>query len=148
VNPIGALAESSGWAVAALTAVTVALPYLVRPRFPAPAAYLERLRPHYWIGATIAGLTLLHAGLAMSAGPAPGGAGWAVGIWMATGAMLLVFGQVSLGLGLARPGGVSPAERVRRRRLHFLAMTLLVAAGAAHVALNGPVTRALLAHVV
>jgi hypothetical protein len=132
--------------MAALTCVTVWAPYLVRRRIPAPAAYLERLRPHCWIGFTLAGLSLLHAGLAMSSGPTPGGAGWAVGIWVATGALLLVFGQVSLGVGLARPRGLSASERRRRRRLHLTTMVLLVAAGAAHIALNGPLAQAVLAH--
>lgn len=140
-----ALAELSGWTMAALTCVTVSAPYVVRRRFPAPAAYLERLRPHYWIGFTLAGLSLLHAGLAMSSGPTPGGAGWTVGIWVATGALLLVFGQVSLGAGLARTRGLSPPERRRRRRLHLLTMAVLVAAGLAHIALNGPLAQALLA---
>jgi len=136
-----ALAELSGWAIAALTVLTVTLPYLLRRRLPWAGTYLERLRPHYWIGFTIAGLSLVHAGLAMSSGPTPGGADWTVGIWVATGAMLLVFGQLSVGLGLRQPGA---PERKRRRRLHFLVMALLVGAGAGHVLLNGPAVRGLL----
>lgn len=144
MDPISVLAASSGWAIAALTCATVALPYLLRRRATSVDAwYLQRLRPHYWIGFTIAGLTLIHAGLAMSAGPTPGGAGWAVGIWVATGAMLLVFGQLSLGLGLRQ---AACPERRRRRRLHFLTMTLLVAAGLVHIVLNGPLTHQLLAY--
>jgi len=135
------LAESSGWVIAALTAVTITLPYLLRRRLQWAGPYLERLQPHYWIGFTIAGLSLLHAGLAMSSGPTPGGVGWTVGIWIALGAMLLVFGQLSLGLGLRQPG--SP-ERRRRRRLHFLTMALLIGAGAGHLVLNGPALRGLL----
>lgn len=138
---IPVLAASSGWAVAALTGVTITLPYLLRRRLRWTGPYLERLRPHYWIGFTIAGLSLVHAGLAMSSGPIPGGVDWTVGIWVATGATLLVFGQVSLGLGLRRPGG---PDRKGRRRLHFLTMTLLVAGGAAHAALNAPLLRGLL----
>ncbi len=79
----------------------------------------------------------------MSAGPVPGAAAWAVGIWVAIGAMLLVFGQLSLGLGLRQP---ACPERRRRRRLHFLTMTMLVAAGLVHVVLNGPLTHHLLAY--
>jgi cytochrome b561 len=138
---ISVLAEWSGWVVAVLTGVTITLPYLLRRRLRWAGPYLERLRPHYWIGFTIAGLSLIHAGLAMSSGPIPGGVDWTVGIWVATGAMLLVFGQLSLGLGLSRP--VAP-ERKRRRRLHFLTMTLLVAGGGAHAVLNGPLLRGLL----
>ena len=138
-----ALAEVSGWVIAALTGFTVCLPYLLRRRLRPAGARVERLRPHYWIGFTLAGLSLLHAGLAMSSGPTPGDARWTAGIWLAAGAMLLVFGQVSLGVGLRRLRG---AERRRRRRLHFMTMTLLVAAGLAHVVLNGPLARGLLAY--
>jgi hypothetical protein len=134
------LAEFSGWVIAGLTAVTVFLPFVLRRRLRWAGTYLERLRPHYWIGLTIAGLSLIHAGLAMSSGPAPQSVDWSVGIWVATGAMLLVFPQVQLGLGLRQPG--SP-ERKRRRRLHLLTMALLVSAGAAHVVLNGAVLRGL-----
>lgn len=77
----------------------------------------------------------------MSSTPTPGGGDWAAGIWVATGALLLVFGQVSIGWGLRTARG---ADRRRRRRLHFLTMTALVAAGLVHVALNGPVARSLL----
>ena len=79
----------------------------------------------------------------MSSGPTPGGGEWAAGIWVATGALLLVVGQVSIGVGLRT---VPDAERRRRRRLHFLTMTLLVTAGVVHVLLNGPVARSLLIH--
>ena len=102
---------------------------------------MERLRPHYWIGFTLAGLSLLHAGLAMSSTPTPGGPAWAAGIWVALGALLLVFGQVSIGAGLRTLQG---RERRRRRRLHFATMTLLVAAGLAHIVLNGALARSLL----
>jgi hypothetical protein len=144
VTPVALLGESSGWLVAALTAATIPLPYLLRGRLLAPAGwssgYLERLRPHYWIGFTLAGLVLLHAVLAMSA-PFPVSVGGATGLWVATGVMLLLFGQVYLGVGLQRLRG---RERLRQRRLHFWTMTLLVAGSLVHVVLNGPVVRALL----
>jgi hypothetical protein len=135
------LTEASGWVIAALTVVTVTLPYLVRRRLQWAGPYLERLQPHYWIGFTIAGLSLIHAGLAMSSGPIPGSVDWSVGIWVAAGAMLLVFPQVSLGMGLRQ---AACPERKRRRRLHLLTMTLLVCAGVAHLLLNGPAVRGLL----
>lgn len=135
------LVEASGWVIAVLTAVTVVLPFALRRRLRWVGSYLERLAPHYWIGFTIAGLSLVHAGLAMSSGPIPDSVNWSVGIWIATGAMLLLFPQVSLGMGLRRPGG---ADRKRRRRLHLLTMAALVIAGAGHLALNGPLVRGLL----
>ena len=128
------LTQTSGWVIVGLTAVTITLPFLLRSRLRWAGPYLERLQPHYWIGFTIAGLSLIHAGLAMSSGPIPSSVNWSVGIWIATGAMLLVFPQVSLGMGLRRPGG---ADRKRRRRLHLLTMVALVGAGAAHLVLNG-----------
>jgi hypothetical protein len=141
VSPISFLTESSGWVIAALTVLTITLPYVLKRRLRWAGSYLERMQPHYWIGFTIAGLSLIHAGLAMSSGPIPSSVSWSVGIWVATGAMLLVFPQVSLGMGLRQPA--SP-ERKRRRRLHLLTMALLVCAGIAHVLLNGPAVRGLL----
>ena len=135
------LTEASGWVIAALTVVTITLPFALRRRLKWAGPYLQRLQPHYWIGFTIAGLSLIHAGLAMSTGPIPSSVDWSVGIWVATGAMLLVFPQVSLGMGLRQPA--SP-ERKRRRRLHLLTMGLLVCAGVAHLLLNGPAVRGLL----
>lgn len=137
MDPTYALAELTGWAIAVLTGVTVAIPYLLRRR----PAFFERLRAHYWIGFTLAGLSLVHAGLAVSSTPTPGGGDWSAGIWVAVGAMFLVFGQVSIGLGLRTLRG---AERRRRRRIHFATMTVLVAAGLTHVVLNGPLARSLL----
>src|SRR5262245_53859726 len=43
VDPTSVLAESSGWAIVALTGVTIAIPYLLRRG--ARPGYLERLRP-------------------------------------------------------------------------------------------------------
>ena len=135
------LTEASGWVIAALTAVTVVLPFVLRRRLRWVGSYLERMQPHYWIGFTIAGLSLLHAGLAMSSGPIPSSVNWSVGIWIATGGMLLVFPQVSMGMGLRKPGG---PDRKRRRLLHLGTMVVLVVAGAGHLLLNGPLVRGLL----
>jgi hypothetical protein len=147
MDPTFLLADGSGWLIAALAAVTITLPYLARRRAAAGiraagGRLLDRLEPHYWIGFTLAGVSVLHAALATSSLPTPGGAGWAIGIWVALGAMLLVFGQVSLGLQLRRP--IAGPERRRTRRLHLLTMTVLVAAGVAHIVLNGAVARDLL----
>ena len=135
------LVESSGWVIAVLTAVTVVLPFVLRRRLRWVGSYLERLQPHYWIGFTIAGLSMIHAGLAMSSGPIPDSVNWSVGIWIATGGMLLVFPQVSMGMGLRKPGG---PDRKRRRLLHLGTMVVLVVAGAGHLLLNGPLVRGLL----
>lgn len=133
-----ALGATTGWMVAGLTALNVTLPYLLRGRRLAPVGwsmpYLERMRPHYWIGVTIAGLTLLHAGVAMSGALRPGGL-YAAGLWVATGGLFLVCGQVMVGMRLRTLRG---SERLRLRRMHFRIMLSLVAAGIAHIVLNWP----------
>ncbi len=101
-------------------------------------SYLQRLTPHYWVGYTIAGLSLLHAGFAMSA-PMPPQGSFGTGIWIATGGMLLVFGQVTLGLRLRELRG---SGRLRLRRWHVAVVIGLAAIGALHLWLNGPLVQA------
>jgi hypothetical protein len=111
------LGEASGWLIAALLAVNVALPYLMRGRRLAPAGwslpYLERMRPHYWIGITIAGLGLVHAGFAMS-GPLSRGPSYGAGLWIATGAMFVAAGQAMIGMRLRSLRGPERCDCVRR----------------------------------
>lgn len=138
------LGEVSGWLIAAMVLLNASLPYLLRGRVLAPRGwalpYLERMRPHYWIGSTVAGLGLLHAGFAMSAPVQLSGAS-AAGLWIATGGMLLAFGQVALGLQLRTLRG---QLRLRLRKTHFRVMAVLVAIGIVHVALNGVLVRGVL----
>jgi hypothetical protein len=137
------ISEASGWLIAALAAVTVFLPYMLRGRRFAPqgwgVGYLQRLTPHYWIGYSIAGLSLLHASFAM-AGPMPAGSPFQVGLWVGAGGMLLAFGQVLFGLRLRELRGTG---RLRLRRCHFAIMAALALVGALHVLLNGALVRAL-----
>ena len=132
------LGATTGWAVAGLTAVNVSLPYLLRGgRWAAlgwSVPYLERMRPHYWIGVTVAGLTLVHAGIAMS-GPVRWGGLYVTGLWLATGGLFLVGGQAMVGMRLRTLRG---AERQRLRATHFRIMLGLVAVGAAHIVLDWP----------
>ena len=136
------LSEASGWLIVVLAGITVTLPYLVRGRRLAPegwgVGYLQRLTPHYWIGYTIAGLSVLHATLAMS-GPILGGNAYLTGIWIGTAGMLLGFGQVSLGVRLRSLRGEG---RLRLRRWHFAAMAALAIVGGLHVWLNGALVHA------
>lgn len=129
---------ATGWLIVVLAAVNISLPYLLRGRLLASSGwtmpYLERLRPHYWIGFTIAGLVLLHAGVAMSAPLRPGGL-YTAGLWIATGALLVVIGQVTVGMKMRTSRG---PERLRLRKLHFRFMLMLVVAGLLHIVLNGP----------
>ena len=129
---------ASGWAVAALAAVNTSLPYLLRGRRLAATGwtmpYLERMRPHYWIGVTVAGLSFVHAGLAMS-GPMRSGGPYTTGLWIATGGLFLVAGQAMVGMRLRTLRG---QERLRLRKTHFRLMCALVVLGAVHIVLNVP----------
>ena len=135
---VAVLGATTGWLVAGLTALNVSLPYLLRGRRLAPVGwsmpYLERMRPHYWIGMTIVGLTLLHAGVAMS-GPLRTGGPYMAGLWVAAGGLFLVAGQAMVGMRLRTLRGT---ERLRLRRMHFRMMLGLVAVGIAHIFLNFP----------
>lgn len=137
------VSEASGWLIVVLTAATITLPYIVRGRRLAPEGwglgYLQRLIPHYWVGYTIAGVSALHATFAMS-GPLQVGSTYATGLWIAAGAMLLVFGQVSLGVRLRNLRGQG---RLRLRRWHFVGMVAMAATGALHLWLNGPLVHAI-----
>ena len=141
---IGWLGAGTGWLVAGLAAANISLPYLLRGRLLAANGwsipYLQRMRPHYWIGLTVAGLTLLHAGVAMS-GPMRAGGLYLTGIWIATGGLLLVLGQASVGMRMRTLRG---AERLRLRRTHFRFMVGLVIVGLLHIVLDAGFTQGLL----
>ena len=128
---------ATGWVLVALTVINLSLPYLLRGRLLAAngwtVPYLERMRPHYWIGSTIAGLTLLHAGVVMS-GPLRSGGAYAAGLWIATGGLLLVLGQASIGMRLRTLRG---AERLKLRKTHFRFMLAIGGTGVIHIVLNG-----------
>jgi hypothetical protein len=86
---------------------------------------------HYWLGFAIAALAFAHAliatgsGLALRAGTA--------GIYLATGALALVFVQVFLGLLLREPS-LRSRPTVLRRHLRVMIGLVLLALG--HIALN------------
>jgi hypothetical protein len=130
------LGTGTGWLIAGLTVVNMSLPYVLRGRLLAANGwsipYLERMRPHYWIGATIAGLTLLHAGLTMTE-PMRAGGLYGSGLWIATGGLLIVLGQASVGMRLRTLRG---ADRLRLRKTHFRIMVGLVVVGLLHILLN------------
>jgi hypothetical protein len=136
--------RSSGWVLVVLLATTITLPYLLRGAVPAskgrPAPdFLQRLRPHFWLGYAILGLVFAHAWVAMSAG----GAGRAdlAGLFLATGALVLVVVQVAVGLNLRdlhRPG------RRKLRRAHFWVMVGIATLAIGHIALDSGSLRAFL----
>lgn len=134
-----ALTELSGWAVTLLFCVTVVLPFWYRWRSPDGEAFLARMTTHFSIGFGIAGLSLLHAVLAVSS--LAGGRPYLVGLAFATLGLFVAFGQVALGIQVR-------GRRGRYRRwlvaAHVGTMVLLAALGAVHLVLDGPFTRCFL----
>lgn len=132
------LTDLSGWAAAALFASTVILPTLARGRLALVGVRWTRprtiwLNVHYRVGFAIAGTTVLHALLAMSAGRLPTTPWGEAGIWIASIGLILVLLQVAI-------GGQVRARRGRSsvlRSAHVLVVAALVAVGVVHVLLNG-----------
>ena len=140
--------SASGWILVVLAATTIALPFLLRRTALSVALglvdargapYLRRMRPHYWLGYLITGITLAHAVVPMGAGFA--GRVNALGLYLATGALFLLFGQVLLGMSLRQPD-VSGRRGIRR--WHFWVMVGIVTLGIGHIALNSPTLQVLL----
>ncbi|MGH7920782.1 MAG: hypothetical protein ACREQM_12700 [Candidatus Dormibacteraceae bacterium] len=132
--------ELSGWAVTILFCVTVVLPFWHRWRAPDDAGFLARMTTHFTIGFAIAGLSLLHAVLAV-ASTISGENPFLVGLAIATVGLFIAFGQVGLGVQLRR-------HRDRYRpwllTVHLVTMLTLAAIGIAHLLLDGEITRCLL----
>jgi hypothetical protein len=124
----------SGWILVVLLVVTITLPYLVRRHARSEDGrrpILLRLQPHYWLGYTIAAITMAHAALSTGTGLALHAN--ATGVYLATGALLLVFAQVFLGLLLREP---SVRRRTVMRQRHFWVMVGIVTLTLGHIALN------------
>jgi hypothetical protein len=140
------LTRASGWILVVLIPATASLPYLMRRPSSAPPApggrhapLLVLLRPHYLIGYAIAAVVLAHIWVPMSDGQA--GAVDATGLYVATGASVLVFAQVAIGRTLRDPR--LPGRRWIRRA-HFWTMVAIAALAAIHIAINGGTLRSLL----
>lgn len=134
----------SGWALVLAVVITISLPYLLRRRLPTRAKgqpILQRLRPHYWLGYAIAIVALAHAVTPMAAGL--GGRTSQAGLYLATGALLVVFSQIFLGLLLREP---STLRRQVIRRRHFWGMVALVVLALGHIALNSTLIHGILPH--
>ena len=131
----------TGWLMMILLAVTILYPFLLRRGILGPVQpFLKRMRFHYWLGYSIATIVLIHALLPMSTGLAKGAD--AVGLDLATVALLLTFAQVFLGRQLSWPK--QPIRRVMRR-WHFWVMIGIVAFVLGHIALNSGTLQMLLA---
>lgn len=142
---IARLISVTGFGLVALGACTIALPYLLRSAWYAKARgikaapVLRRMRPHYWLGITIAVVTVGHALLPLFGGVT--GNVNIFGLSLAVLALCLVLPQVNLGLRLRNP---KTTERTALRRLHFVLMVCLVVLALGHIALNSPTLHALL----
>ena len=130
----------TGWSLVVLTGISISLAFLFRRQLQDPKFrlrwekgrdFLKRMRPHYWLGYAIAGITLVHAALAISSGWAKGVN--ILGLMLASLGMFLVFAQVLLGRTLRRPH--TPSRR-QLRRLHLVLMFIIVTLGAFHIVLN------------
>jgi hypothetical protein len=132
--------SATGWILMALLIVTIIYPFLLRSGLLGPVQpFLKRMRFHYWLGYSIAGIMLVHLWIPMSAGLA--GKVNAAGLYLATVAMFLIFVQVSLGRRLSWPK--LSARRVVRR-WHFWVMVGIVVFVLGHIALNSATVQMLL----
>jgi hypothetical protein len=135
--------SASGWVLVVLLTATIALPYLIRSRLFAledesHVSWRTRLRPHYWLGYIGAGIVLAHTWVPMRAG-------WALqsnatGLYLASGALLLLCVQIVLGLRLRQTSG---KQRRRLRRAHFWIMATVLALTLGHIGLNSATVRML-----
>ena len=143
---IARLISVTGFGLVALGACAIALPYLLRSTWYArtiealgfkDVPLLRRMRPHYWLGITIAVVTLGHALLSLFGGVT--GPVNLLGLSLAVLALCFVLPQVMLGLRLRNP---KTPERTALRRLHFVIMACLVVLALGHIALNSPTLHA------
>lgn len=122
----------TGWLLMACLLVTIVYPFLLRLGLLGPVQpFLRRMRLHYWLGYGIAVIVLVHAWIPMSARLA--GQVNAAGLYLGTGALLLIFVQVMIGRNLSWP-----KLSLRRvvRRWHFWIMIGIVVFVIGHVVLD------------
>jgi hypothetical protein len=138
----------SGWSLVVLTGISVSLALAFRRQLRDPKfrlrwekgrIFLKRMRPHYWLGYAIAGITLVHAALALSSGWAKGAN--ILGLMLAGLGMFLVFAQILLGRTLRRP---HTPNRRQLRGLHLVLMFIIVTLGVGHILLDSSTLHSLL----
>ena len=135
-----AITSATGWVMIVLLVATIIYPFLLRSGILGPVQpFLKRMRFHYWLGYSIAGILLVHVWVPMSAGLA--GRTNALGLDLATVALCLICGQVMLGRQLRWP-----KLSIRRvvRRWHFWVMIGIVVFVLGHVALNSGTIQSLI----
>lgn len=135
-----AITSATGWVMIVLLIATILYPFLLRSGMLGPVQpFLKRMRFHAWLGYSLAGFLLVHVVASMSAGLANRTS--ALGLDLATAALLLLVGQVLLGRQLSWP---KLSMRRVVRRWHFWVMVGIVAFVLGHVALNSGTIQALL----
>jgi hypothetical protein len=137
------LTAMTGWVLVVLIATTTGLPYVLRGASPAasnyaPAPLLQRLRPHFWLGFSIAPITFEHLWPAMSGGWVRGVD--TLGLYLASLAFLLTIVQVFLGLRL-RDARSHPRRWLRR--VHFWTMAGIAGLTLGHIGINSASLRVL-----
>ncbi len=129
----------TGWAMMVFLAVVIAYPFLLRAGLLGSVQpFLPRMRVHSWLAYGLSGTLLVHLWFSMSGGIAL--VVNALGLYLATGAMLLVGAQIWLGRSLSWP---KLANRRKARRWHFWVMVGLVTLILAHVTLDSELVQAL-----
>jgi thiosulfate reductase cytochrome b subunit len=148
----------TGWLVALLVALQAALPYALRkcarqkPQ-PVPTNQATRTSPnlqnlsppvvgnsmrwHYLLGFILPAGALAHAWIPMASGPMPRTS--MTGLWLATGALGLLFLQLLVGLALKRVSAARAGNTPSRAglgRVHFAVMLAIGALVLAHMLLN------------
>jgi hypothetical protein len=121
----------SGWSAVALFGSGLAMPYLLRRTRGAKTPYLRRMWPHFWLGYMAFLVSFVHAWFTMRSGNMRGIN--AAGVWIATGALLIMLSQIAVGLMLRNP---TQSNRRALRRTHFWTMTLVAGLIVVHIALN------------
>jgi hypothetical protein len=131
----------TGWLMIVLLAAIIAYPFLLRAGLLGPVQpFLGRMRVHAWMAYSFGIMLLVHLWFSMSGGLAL--VVNALGLYLATVAMLLAGLQIWLGRRLSWP---KLAQRRQVRRWHFWVMLGLVAFILAHVVLDSPLFQVLLA---
>ena len=126
------ITSATGWLMMVLLIALIAYPFLLRAGFLGPVQpFLVRMRLHYWMGYILGGAVLVHLWFSMSSGAAL--VVNAVGLYLATIAMILIGVQLWFGRNLSRPRF---AQRGQIRRWHFWVMVGLVVFLLAHVVLD------------
>lgn len=145
----------TGWLVAIILAVQIALPFLLRRMrhvAPSPKSSPQgaevaiaqtkqtpsagnSMRWHYLLGFVLPAAALVHGWIPMAAGHMPRTS--MTGLWLATFALGLLFLQLLIGLAAQRLRSESNSvARLTLRRTHFVTMLVIAALALSHMLLN------------